>query len=186
MFPELTNLLPRSSLRALRRRYFVRVATVGVILVILLMIIHGALLVPSYLYAQQEVRLESADLQNISKTLTTSEEQQAQARLTTLQSKASYLLNLRTAPTASAAIRAVLAVPHGGVTLTGFTFTPPTKAVKGSMQVSGIASTRDTLRSYSQSLGALPGITTADLPISVYANENAIPFTITLAGSFTP
>jgi Tfp pilus assembly protein PilN len=54
------------------------------------------------------------------------------------------------------------------------------------MEISGIADTREDLRSYESALSALPFVTNADLPISDYAKASAIPFTITLTGSLAP
>ena len=186
MFTELTNLMPRQSVQKFRHNYFLRLATVSVLVLSAALVIHGVLLLPAYLYARTEVNVESTQLNHLTATLATSEEQAAQTQLNNLQSEATYLSRLSKVPTASAAIKAVLAVPHAGITLNGFTFTAPTTAGPGNMQLSGIASTRETLRSYDSALGALPFVTSADLPISDYANASNIPFSITLTGSLTP
>ncbi len=167
-----------------RRDYFLRLSTVAVLLLVVLAVIHALLLIPAYLYAREEVKAESVQLDHLTKSLATTEEQAAQTQLATLQSEATYLSRLPKVPTASAAIRAVLAVPHAGITLSGINFTAPTtKSGPSSMQLSGMASSRDTLRSYDQALSALPFVTNADLPISDYASASNIPFTITLTGS---
>ncbi|MDB5237092.1 MAG: hypothetical protein JWL88_194 [Parcubacteria group bacterium] len=186
MFPELTNLLPRSQIRAFRRGYFLRVATLGCFILIGLVLLHGLMLLPSFLYAHAEVIQESAQLAGLNASLHTSEEAQVRARLAQLSSNVAYLNKLASTTTASNAVRAVLAVPRTGVTLSGFTFAPSKAGKPGVMGLSGTAATRDSLRAYALALGALPFVTNADLPISAYTKENQIPFTITLTGSLRP
>ena len=186
MASELTNLVPRQSIQKFRHNYFLRLATVGIALLALVGFIHAILLLPSYLYARAEVASETNELNHLTQSLATSEEQAAQTQLANLQSEASYLSKLSDTATASAAIKAILAVPHAGITLNGFTFTAPGVSAPGTMEVLGTASTRETLRSYDAALSALPFVTSANLPISDYASDSNIPFTITLAGPLTP
>lgn len=186
MFPELTNLLPRSQVRAFRRQYFLRLCTLACLLLTGVIIVHGLLLIPSYLFAQNEVSRETSQLDTLNANLHTTEEAQVQKRLSNLSANVKYLDTLATSTTASAALRATLAVPRTGITLTGFTFVPSVGTRPGTMALSGMAATRDTLRAYALALGALPFVTNADLPISAYAKDNDIPFTITLTGSLRP
>lgn len=184
---ELTNLLPRKQIRGLRREYFVRLATVALGLGVLAIIIHGVLLFPAYLYARAEVAREQEELDRIAASATSAQEHDINARISSVQADITYLGRLGAAPTASGAVRAVLAVPHPGITLSGFTFTAATaQSASAQMTVSGTAATRDALRQYADSLGHLPYVSKADLPISAYAKESAIPFIITLTGSLTP
>jgi Tfp pilus assembly protein PilN len=186
MFPELTNLLPRSNINAFRRGYFLRVAALGCGMLAGLVVLHGLLLLPSYIFAHSEVKRESAQLATLNASLNTSEEAQVRKRLGQLSTNVAYLNTLATTTTASAVLRAVLAAPRTGITLSGFTFTPATPGKQGTMGISGMAATRDTLRAYALALGALPFVTNADLPISAYAKDSNIPFTITLTGSLRP
>jgi hypothetical protein len=184
MASELTNLIPQSNSNAFKNQYLVRLATVAIWLLVVVVIVQGVLLLPSYLYERQTADVDSAELARLSANLATTQEQQVQARLTALQVESAYLLGLNTAPTASATLQAVLAVPRPGIALDGFTFTPPMKGMPGNMQITGIADTREDLRSFDSALGALPFVSSANLPISDYAKDTAIPFTITLTGSF--
>lgn len=185
MNSELTNLLPPSFIRDLRQGYFLRVITVAIVLAVSLVIVHGLLLIPSYLYTSARVASEKNELSAITNSLQTSEEKQATDRISTLRANATYLGRLSTLPTASAAVRALLAVPHSGIRLAGFTYNAP-GTTPGKMTITGVASTRDSLRLYTLSLQQLSFISTVDLPISAYAKESNIPFTITLTGSFLP
>jgi len=187
MYPELTNLLPSSYARQLRHSYFMRLLTVTVIVGIFLLFIHALLLVPSYLYASTRLSAANRELDKISTNSATAEEQQAQTRVRALQTDVKYLDRLSTTPTASGAIRALLLVPKPGVNLSGFSYTAPQAAGgDASMLITGTASTRDALRSYTLALGALPYIKNVDLPISAYAKESDIPFTLTVTGSLMP
>ncbi len=184
MMNELTNLLPASRAKTIRREYLVRLTTVVILGLIFIVLIHSVLLLPAYIYLQREVSMKTAELNSLSGAAKTDQEKEAQSQLTALTDESTHLLQLASAPTASSVLRQVLAVPRPNVRLTGFTFTPPTKAGLGSMQVSGVAATRESLRSYDQALGALSFVKSADLPISDYAKESNIPFTITLTGAF--
>jgi hypothetical protein len=183
---ELTNLLPRSAARALRREYFVRLTTVALALATLAIVIHGVLLFPAYLYAHKEVTRQQAELDQAAADESSNEERDTAARVKAVQGDIEYLGRLATYPTASGAVRAVIGVPHPGIALSGFTFAAAATGKGPEMTVSGTASTRDALRLYVESLGQLPYVSKADLPISAYAKESQIPFTITLTGSLMP
>jgi hypothetical protein len=186
MQTELTNLIPLAQTKAFRRDYWIRLITVLVVLLLIIMLIEIVLLVPSYLYERGQVEAHQQELNKLSANSASAEEQQVQESLTNLKTEAAYLLSVDKIPEASTALRAVLAVPHPGITLSSFTFAPGTSAADRSLQISGIADTREDLRSFDTALSALPYVTGADLPISVYAKENAIPFTIAITGSLTP
>src|SRR5262249_11864932 len=106
--------------------------------------------------------------------------------LASITSTATYLSRLATTSPATAALRGVLAVPRPGITLSGFTYQPRIHAADGTMNLTGTASTRETLRAYTDALGQLPYIADVNLPIGAYAKESNIPFTIVLTGSLTP
>jgi hypothetical protein len=187
MYDELTNLLPQAQKRAFRRLYFSRLIAVALFLGALFVLAQAILLTPTYLYANGEAKRQRAELEAANAAAQTSEEQEARARASLLNTTVASLARLSSAPQATAAVRAVLAVPRPGVSLTGFAFAAPSGSNTSSrMQVSGVAATRDSLRQYASALGALPFVTSADLPISAYAKEKDIPFTITLSGSLRP
>lgn len=186
MQPELTNLLPPERLRALRRDYFMRLATVGIAALSAVVIGSGALLVPSYLFLNREVRSRETQLHALDEQLVSAQGKQTNMRLSALSDSASYLARLATTSSATAVLRGVLSVPRSGITLNGFTYTPPAKATPGKLSLKGVASTRETLRAYDEALAALPFVTNADLPISAYAQDSDIQFTIALTGSLLP
>lgn len=185
MYPELTNLLPEAKQRASRRGYFMRLAVVGVFLACGIIIAHAILLVPTYLYVVRDGVRAEQELRALASSVQSEEEKEVNARLKALNDNVAYLARLKDVPTASAAIRAVLAAPRRGITLTGFTFTPG-KTNASKMTLTGRASSRDALREFNTTLAALPFVQSADLPISAYAKDTDIPFTITLTGALIP
>ncbi|MCI0597643.1 hypothetical protein L0Y34_01030 [Candidatus Parcubacteria bacterium] len=182
---ELTNLLPIDRIRAFRREYFFRLCTLGALTVALLVVIHSALLAPSYVYLSEEVKTRHAHLDGLTSALSESPEQTLSTRRQALTVKADALLSLAKRPSTSAVIQGVLSVPSDGISIRGFTVTPPVSG-EGEMSISGTAATRETLRQYHGRVSALPFVTKADLPLSVYAQETDISFVITLTGTLTP
>lgn len=180
---ELTNLLPEERMRSLRHMYFIRLAVVAVVLLSGVTIVHAVLLLPSFMYLRNQVGERSAALAALTTTLAGSEEKEISTRVAALAEDSAYLARLSSVPKASAAIRAITALPRPGIRLTGFSFAPK-EGEEASMSVSGVATTREALRTFEQSLANQPFVTSADLPISAYAKERDIPFTISLTGPF--
>lgn len=187
MYPELTNLLPLSKIQAFRRMYFLRLITLSILMGVLLIVVHSLLLIPSYLYARGQVTLEEKELAGINAALESSQEKEVKARVKSLQDTITYLDRLGSLPSASSAIRAVVLLPRPGIALTGFTFTP-SKTIGGpsTLVLAGTASSRVSLENYVQTLSALPYVSSADLPISAYAEVKDIKFIITVTGSLNP
>lgn len=184
MEPELTNLLPEERARALRQLYFLRLAVVSLIVLAGVAVVHGVLLLPSYLYLRNQVEEREATLTRLTTTLAGSEEKEIGMRVAALTADSAHLARLSSVPKASAAVSAIIALPRPGIRLTGFSFAPETEGA--TMTVSGIATTREALRRFEQSLADEPYVAKADLPISAYAKESNITFTITLSGSLMP
>jgi hypothetical protein len=180
MIHNYTNLLPRSKVRALRREYFVRFACVAGWLTLFLLAAHAVLLIPTYQYSMQNSAAKQAELDALVASQTTAEEAALAERLSSLRADAIHLERLAVLPTASARMGALLALPRGGISLTGITFSREEEGMPLTMSVSGQAGTRDALRAYVSALETMPGVTKANLPISAYAKERDIPFTITL------
>lgn len=185
MEPELTNLLPEERIRALRQLYFLRLTVVSLIVLSGVAVVHGVMLLPSYLYLRNQVAEREASLARLTTTLAGSEEQEIGMRVAALAADSAHLARLSSVPKASAAVSAIIALPRQGIRLTGFSFAPEAEG-GATMAVSGVASTREALRRFEQKLAEEPYVTKADLPISAYAKENDIAFTITLTGPLMP
>lgn len=186
MITKLIRLLPPERLRAFRQQYFFRLGTVAALAFSALIVIHGILLAPTYFNLRESKANEQSRLNALTERLASSGDQEIIGRLAALDSETEHLAGIGASPSAVGTVRAILALPRGGVTLSGFSFTPPSGKTSGQMKVAGTAVSRESLRRYQGTLAALPGVSGADLPISSYAKESDIPFTITLSGTFTP
>lgn len=186
MSHDLTNLLPKDKTRAFRRDYFFRLGTTGIIFAAIIIVAHGLLLFPSYLFLSQQVSERQGQLTSLSSSLGATEETQISNRIAAMTQETSRLTQLSSAPSASKAVRAILAVSRQGIALTGVTFSPPKQKDDGRMVLTGNAKTREALQNFQTALTNLSFVTTADLPISSFAKESDIPFSITLTGTLTP
>ena len=176
--PKLTNLLPEERQRMLRRTYFLRLGVVAVSAGIALVFVAAALLLPTYTFLTGAVQTKTARLATINSSLSSSDGAALSARLAALSKDAGTLAALQNAPSASAAIRAALAVARPGVTLSGFSYAPASTKTAGTLTLNGTAATRDALRTYQIALQGSSFATAADLPVSVYAKDTNIPFSI--------
>jgi len=188
MTDDLTNLLPRERRDALARDYLVRLGVVTVAFVAALVFISIILLVPTYVFLRESSQAKTERLANIEATLSSSNEATLSSRLSTLSKNAATLSALAEAPSASALLRSVLSITRPGITLSGFVYTPTTlkvsststNVVPGTLAITGIARTRDALRNYQLALQGLSVARSADLPVSAYAKDSNITFTITV------
>ena len=64
--------------------------------------------------------------------------------------------------------------------LSGFSYTPSSSSGSGTIALSGISATRDALRGYQLALQGAPFARSAALPVSAYAKDANIDFTITI------
>ena len=189
MYSKLMNLLPRERRHALSREYVFRLGVVLVVLITALTLIGAVLLLPTYVLLVESARTKQTHLTSIKSSLSSIDESVLSARLATLTADAKTLLALAKTPSASGILRTLLAVSHPGVTLSYFSYTPTVsmsnKSGKGSttipatLVISGTAATRDALRNYQLALQSAPFISSATLPISTYAKDADIAFTIT-------
>lgn len=180
MHSELTNLLPPEHQRAFRRNYFIRLSVVVVALGVALAVAAAILLLPTYVFLSESVNTENAHLAAIESTTSSSDEVSLSAQLTMLSSNAATLSALASTHSVSSIIRNVLAVSRPGIILSGFSYTPGAGKNSGMLAISGTAATRDVLRSYQLTLQGSSFARSADLPVSTYAKDTDIAFTITM------
>ena len=180
MHPELTNLLPEDRTSALRRDYFFRLATVALVLLLFVIIAHGVFLMPSYQFVEAQIADRTVALAGIKAALASSDEASLDARVSALTKRSTVLSALASTPSKTALIAQVLQIPHPGVSLIGFTLTPGTGGAGPSVEVRGVADTRDNLRAYDVALSGATFIKQVDLPVSAYADATNVNFTVTL------
>ncbi len=179
MYNELTNLLPLERQRAISRDYLLRLGVICALLLMTITLIAAALLLPTYVFLEASSSAKEMRLANIKSAISSADESALAVRLTTLSNNIAALTALANAPTASAVIRTILAVSRPGITLSSFSYTAAVVQSPGTLIISGTSATRDALRNYQLALQDVPFILSADLPISAYAKDTNIAFTIT-------
>ena len=183
MNEELTNLLPSDRKKQLQKEYTKRLVTISVWAVSFLLITFTILQLPLLVFEIQDKQSNERELALLSAQLSNSGNTEASARLKVLNENLSYLSRLSTTTTGSEIVTSVTNAPHAGIHITGVSYSTPTKGVGGRVVLIGVATTRQTLQAYTDTLENLLRIS-VDLPISAYAKESDIPFSITLSGFF--
>ena len=185
-FTELTNLLPPTRKKRIRSIYLIRLTTVCIAMITFIVLSSAALLVPSYIYLHQQNSLRETELEKLNTTLTLSGGKDVANRFASISQDTAYLARLATTSSATSVVTALTAVPHPGISISGMSYTPASKGVPGKMIVNGSATTRSALHAYIDTLNNQTFITNADLPISAYAKEKDIQFSVTVTGTLTP
>lgn len=180
MHNELTNLLPEERQKVLSRDYILRIGVITAMLATALALSAGVLLIPTYVFLNGSANAKKVSLVHIESTLSSADELALQERLVALSKNAAALVALSSAPSVSALIRDMLSVAHPGVTLSRISFTPSAGKSPWTMAVSGRAATRDALRGYQLALEGARFARSAALPVSAYAKDSDIAFTITI------
>jgi len=180
MHLERINLLPPDRLAALRRGYFMRLGALAALILIALLAVHAMLLIPTHEFLVRQVEAKQAELDALSGNDTSAEEAAFETRLSALSASAARIIALKNSPSASGTLMQVLQIPHANVSLTGLTYTAAQGAHAATVAVTGVAGTRDSLRQYQLALQNASFISAADLPVSAYAQDTKIPFTIQL------
>jgi len=185
MLPELTNLLPLERQKTLARDYVLRMSTLAFLFFALLIAVHALLLIPTYSYAVSEKEVQEERVAELSKRREVSGFTDISERVEAFMMRAKSLEELRTLPSVSDFIRLVLAVPANGITMTSFVWSAPLGGSEGSMRITGTAKTRESLSAFDRALQNVQYVRSTDLPLSAYAREQDIPFTITLLLEFS-
>lgn len=172
--------MPFDRQRAFAREYLVRLGTVAAFLATALVAAAGILLIPTYVFLSSSASAKQARLDAIQSALSSSDETALSARLNALSADATTLLALQNAPSPSALMSAVLAVSRPGIAISSISYTAAASDVPGAIAIAGTALTRDALRGYQLALQSAPFAAAADLPVSAYAKDSNIPFTITI------
>ncbi len=185
MYSKPINLLPSSEVKHVHKEYLVRLWTVVIIALSILVLIQIALLFPSYRILKVKHNQLNTTYQYLSQ-ITAQNIASIKIRINTLNKQATFFSTLSEAPSATAAIKQVLSVDRAGIVLKGITYTAPKKGKQAQIIIGGIASDRRTLQIYQELLQSTPYISSAHLPVSVYAKDTNIKFSMTLIGSFLP
>ena len=180
MSTELTDLLPEERRAQLRQAYFFRLGTVVVMLTACLVVSAAVLLIPTFVFLTNAVEAKTTRLAGMNAGLSSTEEASLAAKLTTLSNDDAALGALGATPSATKIMSQVLSVSRPGIRLSALAYTPRAGKTAGIVTLDGIALTRDALRSYQLALQGAPFAASADLPVSAYAKDSDIDFTITI------
>ena len=151
---------------------------VAIMLVIVLTLISAILLFPTYVFLAKSYAIKENRLVGIESAISSADGTAFSARLSALSGDAEVLAKLGDTRSASEVIRTMLSVPHSGVALSGLTYAPAMGKNSGTLSVSGTATSRDSLRNYQLALQSAPFSASAILPVSAYAKDSDIAFTI--------
>jgi Tfp pilus assembly protein PilN len=177
---ELTNLLPYQRQLKLLREYRLRLGVVAVSLLSVLVLTAALLLIPTYVLLAGSASAKGSHLDRIKASLSASDSEALSARLDALAADARELIALSGKTSVSKIVSSVLGVPRPGITLSGFAYAPAEGKIAETFSISGVAATRDALRRYQTTLQTEPFARSAELPVSAYAKDADIAFTITV------
>lgn len=171
------NLLPTQRMVAHERATRIRFGVVVCVGVAILALTGSLLLVPARFMLQQTIAEKEAELALLQTASTTSDRTMVGERLDQLLKNVTAVKALSRSGSASAALRNLLEIPREGIVLTGLTYTP---SQPSTLIVTGVAATRDTLHDYQTALQRASFVRASQLPVSSYAKNVQVPFTITL------
>lgn len=175
-----TNMLPKERAHKLISEYYFRFGVVIMVMVIFIEFVATILLVPTYIFLERSGRAKEAHLASVETALASYDNGALSSSLAALSNEADTITALANTPSVSTIMRSALAIPHPGVTLSGLTYTPPVGKNPSTLAISGTAQTRDALREYQIALQSSSFASSANLPVSAYAKDTDITFTITV------
>jgi len=180
MINGLTNMLPDDRRDKLVHEQRFRFGVVVVFAFTVLLIVAGILLVPTYVFLNGSAHTKEDRLASLKSTLSFTEEAVLATRLGALSNSAIALTALSNNPSASGVLREALAISRPGITISRFVYTPSKGKALGVLELSGAAETRGALRNYQLAIQGTPFARSANLPVSAYAQDADIAFTITI------
>ncbi|MDP2594012.1 MAG: hypothetical protein Q8P36_01595 [bacterium] len=175
------NLLPPERARLIVRSYALRLSVVVFWFITALAIIASLLLVPAYILLVKSAGAKEAHVAAIESSPSSADEAQLSARLAALSADAAIVVALATQLSVSGIVRDALAVAHPGIVLSGVSYARTEGGERSVVRIMGTAATRSALRSYQLALEQAPFAFSAQLPVSAYAKDSAIPFAIEVA-----
>jgi len=158
--------------------YLLRLLSLSLFTGAILFVIHSILLVPSYVFLQERVISQEIEKEFLGRTLAASGSEEVEERLRILNKNLSLLETLPMQPLFVAATEEVLEVSRIGIKITQITYSPKDANVQ--ISVRGIATDRDSLRSFAKRLEEREKIIGVDFPIGNLSREKDLPFTISI------
>lgn len=177
---ELTNLLPSERQRTLYRNYLFRICVVVLVVVTILTFFAAILLIPTYVFLSASANIKNERLASMKSDIESKDDTELAARLSRLLSDTESLKTLSDIKSMSGTVRDVLTISRPGITLSSITLSPSVGAESRTMILSGLSATRSALRNYEIALQNAPSVLSANVPISAYAKDADITFTVTI------
>ena len=175
-----TDFLPESRRIALRQSYYLHLATVTLLAIVALIAAAALLLAPIYLFLAGNIKTKEGQLAAVTSALSTVNANSAAEQLSMLAREASLIALLPQAPSATKIMTTILEVSRPGVLITDLSYKPKAGKAPATLFLSGTAITRDALRAFQQALQNTPIVNTVELPVSAYAKDADITFTMNL------
>jgi Tfp pilus assembly protein PilN len=181
MSRNLTNLLPQEAVRAFKAQYFVRFATLSAFLIAILVAVHGILLLPTHMLLSSHIEAREGQLKALASSGLSEDETALEEQFATLSISAKHIQALEARRHAINIFTDILNIPDTSISITGFSYASPSGGRDApTASVSGIAGTRDGLRALQLALEESPFVEAVNLPVSTYAKDIDIPFSMTL------
>jgi Tfp pilus assembly protein PilN len=171
------NLIPPEGHRAVKREYLLRIGTVWAILFAGVFFAGAALSIPTYVLVRMQ--LESLTLSADESESTSAQFKHAEAIVRRTNDIALQLDIPMKGASASEIIRDVSQVAPRGVSITSLQLAKSADTFT-TVQVQGIAPSRNALASFTDALNALPRVARAEVPISDLARDVDLPFALTI------
>lgn len=171
------NLIPPPAKRALRREYWTRITTVWLWLVVLVLAVSAIFAAPSFVLVSTQLDAYEQQLQ--AATAAADEQDQLAAAVQQSNSEAAAAYQLGTVTAFMPHYDAITGVQPADVTLQNFIFNRE-EGVITNIVVSGSATTRRSLTSFSEALVASPYFVSADVPLADLAAQQDLSFSLTI------
>lgn len=173
----MANLIPPKARTVVTREYWVRTATVWMLLAAGAGVVTAVFMAPTYVL----VSMQHDALENRAATVRSQQESYAAAAEEIERANAliEHIDRNREAVSAVALIKTLDTLTGSSVSITRVSFMQDRRAVEP-IAISGVAANRTALANFRDALEASDLITSVDLPISNLAGDRDIPFSITL------
>jgi len=177
----MNHLLTGEDKKAAKREYRLRLIAVGLLLFFAALVIGAVSLLPSLFLTRSKKSSLDAEEAAIAAGNGAAEEKSLTDEVALSRKKLAMLAPDLSDKTVFAALHAVLAAKPSDISVTGFYFahSDPTH-----ISLTGVAAKRESLVEYQKQLVASGLFTNVDTPLSDFAGNSNIGFTITLTGTF--
>ncbi len=178
------NLIPPDARSRITLEYWIRVVTVWLFLLAVAAVLAGVFLLPSYILVTSQVRSFAAEAEAAKASVAQSD---GTARALVLASdQARLLLNVEQTKRFTTIIAAITSAAGAGIEVTDYGFARTTDGI-APVRVGGTASSRQALAAFRDALLTQPVVAAVDLPISNFAKDRDIEFSLMLTiASSTP